>query len=288
MPEHHSKDAGRRTALGRIVDGINVLRSVSGGVGMVSTGHLQPGDGDAVLELIAPSRHGDPGPAMPWSVIHDLHSLVPGSYVLYQEYDVARRRWIISQEIDAAGTRHVEGAGPEEIDALFFELWWADPMLRHQISSDGRSVLLSSDFFPTDRALQGRAYVRELCPHLRSFMTIPLSADHGHIRRVTFAREDRHPFGERDRQVATLLRPHLRELWLNAERQRSGVPALTKREWEVLTLTASGLTHAQIADQLVLSVGTVRKHMENIRTRLGVHTAAAAAALALPRRPEQL
>jgi hypothetical protein len=37
-------------------------------------------------------------------------------------------------------------------------------------------------------------------------------------------------FSERGRQIAMLLRPHLQEIWLDAERRRAGVPALTARE----------------------------------------------------------
>lgn len=259
------------------------------GAAMAPAGHLRPGDWDAVLRLIDVSRHRDPGPAMPWSVIHDLNTLFPGSYALYQEYDVARRRWVIGQKVDPGGAEHVDGETTPlsaEVDALFFALWWADPMLRHhQTGRDRHGVLLSTDFFPSQRALLARPYGRELCPHLRAFMIIPLSSHDGYVRRVTLAREDRRPFTERDRQVATLLRPHLYELWLDAERRRLGPARLTDREWEVLALSASGLTYAEVAARLVISVGTVRKHMEHVRTRLGVHTAAAAAAAALPGRP---
>jgi pimeloyl-ACP methyl ester carboxylesterase/DNA-binding CsgD family transcriptional regulator len=55
---------------------------------------------------------------------------------------------------------------------------------------------------------------------------------------------------------------------------------LTERELEVLGLVARGLTDAEIADRLVLSVHTVHRHVANIRTRLGVPTRSAAAAWA--------
>ena len=56
--------------------------------------------------------------------------------------------------------------------------------------------------------------------------------------------------------------------------------ALTERETEVLRLVAQGLTDAEIAAALVLSVHTVHRHIANIRTRLGVATRSAAAAWA--------
>jgi pimeloyl-ACP methyl ester carboxylesterase/DNA-binding CsgD family transcriptional regulator len=55
---------------------------------------------------------------------------------------------------------------------------------------------------------------------------------------------------------------------------------LTDRETEVLRLVAQGLTDAEIAARLVLSVHTVHRHIANIRTRLGVPTRSAAAAWA--------
>jgi pimeloyl-ACP methyl ester carboxylesterase/DNA-binding CsgD family transcriptional regulator len=56
--------------------------------------------------------------------------------------------------------------------------------------------------------------------------------------------------------------------------------SLTDREVEVLRLVARGLTDAEIAARLVLSVHTVHRHIANIRARLGVPTRSAAAAWA--------
>lgn len=46
---------------------------------------------------------------------------------------------------------------------------------------------------------------------------------------------------------------------------------LTTRETEVLEQLSKGLKYDFIADNLFLSVGTVRKHIENIYTKLQVH-----------------
>ena len=62
----------------------------------------------------------------------------------------------------------------------------------------------------------------------------------------------------------------------------AGVPQLTRRELDVLRLVAVGLSNADIARRLFISVGTVRKHLEHVFDRTGVRTRAKAVALALP------
>ena len=46
---------------------------------------------------------------------------------------------------------------------------------------------------------------------------------------------------------------------------------LTRREKEILEQLSTGLSYNQIADNLVISSGTVRKHIENIYRKLQVH-----------------
>jgi DNA-binding NarL/FixJ family response regulator len=55
---------------------------------------------------------------------------------------------------------------------------------------------------------------------------------------------------------------------------------LTARELEVLAAVREGLTNDEIAARLVVSEGTVRKHLQNASAKLGAHTRAEAAALA--------
>ncbi|MEM1001329.1 MAG: response regulator transcription factor, partial [Bacteroidota bacterium] len=46
---------------------------------------------------------------------------------------------------------------------------------------------------------------------------------------------------------------------------------LTEREIQVLEQLSKGLSYSAIADNLILSVGTIRKHIENIYRKLQVH-----------------
>lgn len=47
--------------------------------------------------------------------------------------------------------------------------------------------------------------------------------------------------------------------------------SLTKRETEVLEQLCKGLSYSTIADNLIISIGTTKKHIENIYKKLQVH-----------------
>ena len=53
---------------------------------------------------------------------------------------------------------------------------------------------------------------------------------------------------------------------------------LTAREREIVALLRAGLTNAEIAVRLSIAPGTVRRHLENVYGKLGVHTRTAALA----------
>ena len=60
-----------------------------------------------------------------------------------------------------------------------------------------------------------------------------------------------------------------------------GLAQLSGRERELVTLVAQGRTDAQIADQLYISVSTVRSHLERIRDKTGSRRRADLTRLAL-------
>ncbi|GAB4582363.1 response regulator transcription factor [Nocardia sp. IFM 10818] len=69
----------------------------------------------------------------------------------------------------------------------------------------------------------------------------------------------------------------------------ASLPKLTSRQRDVLDLLCAGLTNAEIAEYLVLSIRTVDHHVSAILRKLNVRTRRDARALvlnqALPRRP---
>ena len=75
--------------------------------------------------------------------------------------------------------------------------------------------------------------------------------------------------------------PDLRRLYALLAPGRTGAPGgLSAREVEVLVLVAAGNTNREIADELVISQHTVRRHLQNIFVKLGVSSRAAATAYA--------
>lgn len=56
--------------------------------------------------------------------------------------------------------------------------------------------------------------------------------------------------------------------------QQNAIPPLTKREKEVLVNVADGLTNAQIAEKLFISIDTVDTHRKNLHTKLNVNNTA--------------
>jgi RNA polymerase sigma factor (sigma-70 family) len=63
-----------------------------------------------------------------------------------------------------------------------------------------------------------------------------------------------------------------------AFRSMSELSALTEREREVLDLLAQGLTNKEIAEKLVITTNTVKRHLKAIFEKLDVHTRSAATA----------
>src|SRR6185436_12537497 len=70
---------------------------------------------------------------------------------------------------------------------------------------------------------------------------------------------------------------------LGARSSAAARAGMTRREVEVLTLVAQGLSNRAIAERLVVSEHTVHRHLANLYARLGVSSRAAAVAVASER-----
>jgi DNA-binding NarL/FixJ family response regulator len=91
--------------------------------------------------------------------------------------------------------------------------------------------------------------------------------------------------------VPRTLLPHLleelRHMPDRSEARAQGLPSLTRRQWEVLTLMRDGAGTAEIADRLLLSQVTVRRHISTIVARLGASSRAEAIQLATIDEPRE-
>jgi NarL family two-component system response regulator LiaR len=80
------------------------------------------------------------------------------------------------------------------------------------------------------------------------------------------------------------LAPEAAQVLVRAQQQPAGpipLDPLTEREMDALRLLVAGLSNAQIADEMMLGRSTVKYHVSNLFSKLGVTTRAEAAAIAV-------
>jgi DNA-binding CsgD family transcriptional regulator len=162
------------------------------------------------------------------------------------------------------------------------------PPLRYpEHGGDLRQVIKYSDFYTTRQWHNSGIYhdyfrIAGVEHALVLFLPVPGWPATEATLRLAFARGPGPDFSERDRGLLSLLRPHLREAYLDAERARRTTPQLTPRQWDLLRLIAAGLTNGQIARRLDLSEGTVRTHLERLYGKLQVTSRTAAVTRVFP------
>lgn len=136
-----------------------------------------------------------------------------------------------------------------------------------------------SDFL-TVRQLRRLALFSLVCGPLgvADSMRLYLPAPPG-VARFFFFDRSSGAFPARARALLRVLGPHLAQGRARKGALGSPAPAaLTPRETEILRWVAAGSTNAEVARQLWVTEHTVRKHLENVYAKLGVHTRTAAVA----------
>ena len=246
---------------------------------------LRESDLRLLLDVVRAGYDGEPGEALPDAVLQGLAKLIPCPSVSFLELDLRRQAVLTDQE---AGGLPVSADLVEALDPVFWAEYWNCQLCSYpERTGDLGSVVKLSDFY-SRRSLHASAMWADYFQPTGAEheMLVPLPAAPGHARRVLFVRGPADPdFSERERLALEFLRPHLHAVWQDAERGRTGLPSLTRREWEVLHLVAAGHRNAEIAARLHVSVTTVNMHLRNIYGKLGVHTRTAALAIAMPPPP---
>lgn len=245
----------------------------------------------SMAAIVSQERDDLPEKGVPWSLLSDLSEQISCDCVLFQGYDTRRNSLWFTQEVPVED-EDPDSAFEQQLDKTFWEHYWDCMTCSYpDRSGDLRSIVQETDFYSVREYHSTGMYCDVMKPQgfehqLGLFLPEPPGPDAGVGRtaRLFFLRGPGPAFSERDRALLTLVRPHMQEALLDAERRRNPVPDLTPRHWDLLHLLAAGRTNTQIARQLGLSEGTVRTHLENIYGRLDVSNRTAAIIRAFPDR----
>jgi DNA-binding CsgD family transcriptional regulator len=228
----------------------------------------------ALLGIVQDHRNADPGDGLPLSLLGCLMDQIHSDEVSFFGLDSGQQTTWFGQELPENDDE--DGEDPN-IGAFWEHYRDCLPCSYPDRTDDLRSVLRISDFYSARQWHATGMYRDYFRPAgLDHELMLCLPGAPGRTVRLLFFRGPGQDFSERDRALLALLRPHLLEAYADAELRRRGIPALTARQWDLLRLVAAGYTNSQIARRLGLSEATVRKHLENIYTRLRVSSRTAA------------
>lgn len=201
-------------------------------------------------------------------LVHGLASLVPGVACTFCELDLPTRRLLSYHD----SADRPANCGP---DHPYWRLRHEHPTCRYNLTTGSIDVVQIIDFLPMRRFRRTQIYAEMFKPKgVEHLMSVPLPTAPGRTRVYLFGREAGAGFSETERDLLTLLQPHLYNLYRDAA-QRPRV-RLTRRQLEVMRCVALGMTNDETARQLSITTATVAKHLENTYARLGVTTRTAA------------
>jgi DNA-binding CsgD family transcriptional regulator len=230
------------------------------------------------------------GEGLPPSLLADLMAQIRCDEISLECHDSRRWETRFLQIIPVALAEDI-GAADDRQPAHWQHYWDCQPCSYPDRTGDLRSIIKISDFYSARQwhstGMYSDIYQPQEYEH-SLMLTLPdpagVTAGPGRTVKLFFFRGPGPDFSERDRALLTLLRPHLHQACLDAERRRHPVSRLTSRQNDLLRLLAAGHTNTQIARRLGISEGTVRTHLENIYERLGVSSRTAAVIRAFPDR----
>lgn len=230
-------------------------------------------DVERVMRLMSDEGEpdGDLQTPMSWSVLTMLKLLVPCDGLAFVRLDSNAR--------DNTQRQGLPGGGFDCEDVFFDHYWDCEPCSYPDRSGDLDRIILLSDFYSRPGLHGTGMWAEYLRPcGIEHELVMCLGGQPGCTLRVVFHRAPGLDFGEQERAVAWLLRPHLYQHYRRRRAARAGMPELTARQRELLYLVAQGHTNRQIGRILGITEATARKHLENIFERLRVQSRTAAVA----------
>jgi DNA-binding CsgD family transcriptional regulator len=236
-----------------------------------------------LLGIVSDERADLDEAGLPPSLLSDLTVQIRCDVLTFTGQDTRRLEFVWGQDLPVGAAE--EG---DEAEQVFWAAYKDCDHCAYPDRGDLRSVTKTSDFYSVRQWHNTRMYAdvfRGLDHTLMLCLPGPgtdAKPGPGPDVRLCLQRGPGPDFSERDRALLQLLRPHLHRAYLDAERRRRGTAPLTPRHRELLDLLAAGYTNAQIARRLGISAGTVRIHLQNIYTRLGVSSRTAAVTQAFP------
>ena len=186
----------------------------------------------------------------------------------------------------AYGDFEEAAAGLAELEGIAGDVG-TDPLRASAAAARGVLAAAHGDHKQASRFLEEAAdlYQRSAAPYEEGRARLELAAALARIGERDRARREAGEATQALRQLGALRAAEQGET-LVAELEAPAPPAaptakkepLTPRQLEILKLVAQGASNAEIARRLALSEHTVKRHVANLLTRLGLKTRAAAAA----------
>lgn len=230
-----------------------------------------------MADVLEEARRDLSGGVPPKSLLTGLQRLVPCDAASFCELDIPTRRELNGQETNP----EYESDDPCSMDGYW--RWRHQHLQCLQVCRPHAApeTTQMADFLSARELRNLPIYTEFLAPH-PSIADIALPTAPNRTRVFQFFRTGSKPFTDHEMTTLTLMAPHVYDIYREAARRRRPPVRLTHRELDVLRCVARGLATPQIAEQLVVSPSTVRKHLENAFGKLGVSSRTAAVARVFP------
>jgi len=229
-----------------------------------------------MADVLDEARNDPSGDVPPRSLLFGMQRLVPCDSASFSELDIPTRRSLNDQE--TLDDEYEDECGMDD-----YWHWRHQHLQCLQVSRPHTSpeTTQMTDFMSVRRLKNLPIYTEFLSPY-PCIATVTLPTAPNRTRVFQFCRKGPKPFTDHEMTTLRLMAPHLYAIYREAAGRRRPPVRLTLRELEVMRCVARGLATPQIAEQLVVSPSTVRKHLENVFNRLGVSSRTAAVARVFP------